>query len=201
MQRYLLYKPEGEADSSNGSQAGKRLEEVKSKLFASKPFGKWLKRISGGQVTAMAGETRRFRPGLDYTVAHHGQLETVERLDVTLCFVQDQSPEAKMVWASGDVGGFECYLAAEKEKNVAAEVYCDDDAEGYDLLSVSPVSNTVNIVLRDPGTMRFVKYISGAGLSSRWDVSCAYAIDYSDDEAENEDEDGNDNDDADENDN
>jgi hypothetical protein len=32
---------------------------------------------------------RRFRPGLDYTVAHFGVLTKDPRLDVVLCFVDD----------------------------------------------------------------------------------------------------------------
>jgi Oxoglutarate and iron-dependent oxygenase degradation C-term len=34
-------------------------------------------------------ELRRFRPGLDYTVAHHGAMTVTARLDATLCFVDD----------------------------------------------------------------------------------------------------------------
>ena len=46
------------------------------------------------------------------------------------------------------MGGFECYIAADDDDTVAAEVYCDDDAEGNDLLNVTPVSNTLNLVMR-----------------------------------------------------
>ena len=34
-------------------------------------------------------ELRRFRPGLDYTVAHHGAMTVTARLDATICFVDD----------------------------------------------------------------------------------------------------------------
>eukprot|EP00730_Choanoeca_flexa_P012969 TRINITY_DN4827_c0_g1_i1.p1 TRINITY_DN4827_c0_g1~~TRINITY_DN4827_c0_g1_i1.p1 ORF type:complete len:596 (+),score=157.51 TRINITY_DN4827_c0_g1_i1:124-1788(+) len=189
MQRFLRFEADkaAEEDKGNATQAGLALYNVQEQLFSTPAFGKWLQLVTDGRVRSFAGQVRRFRSGLDYTVAHHGQLEAEERLDVSLTFVNDQSEEAKMVWASGDVGAFECYLAAEKEDNVAAEVYCDDDAEGNDLLSVSAVSNTLSIVLRDPGTMRFVKYVSGAALSSRWDVSGVYTIEYDDDDDEMDD--------------
>eukprot|EP00045_Choanoeca_perplexa_P016310 m.218754 g.218754 ORF g.218754 m.218754 type:complete len:574 (+) comp17223_c0_seq2:97-1818(+) len=190
MQRYLQFRGDGvqAGDTSNATQAGLGLEQVQQQLLATQAFAKWLKLVTDGQVLSLSSQVRRFRSGLDYTVAHHGQLEQEARLDVSLCFVNDASNEAKMVWASGDVGGFECYLAAENEDNVAAEVYCDDDAEGNDLLSLSPVSNTLSIVLRDPGTMRFVKYVSGAALSSRWDLSATYSVEYEEDDDDGDDD-------------
>lgn len=38
-------------------------------------------------------EVRRFRPGLDYTVAHYGAMTKIPRLDATLCFVNDDKLE------------------------------------------------------------------------------------------------------------
>lgn len=32
-------------------------------------------------------------------------------------------------------------------------------------------------MLRDPGTMSFVKYVGALGMGSRWDVSAIYEID------------------------
>ncbi|EDQ90687.1 uncharacterized protein MONBRDRAFT_16204, partial [Monosiga brevicollis MX1] len=184
MQRFLTF-PEA---VTAARLAGQKLHEIKTELFQSTAFAKWLQRVTGGRLSAVTSQIRRFRPGLDYTVAHHGQLEKDIRLDVTLCFVREESEQATAVWASGDVGGFQCYLAAENEDNVAAEVYCDDDAEGNDLLSVSASTNTLSIVLRDTGTMRFVKYLSGCALSSRWDILNVYDIAYDDDDEEDGDD-------------
>ena len=36
---------------------------------------------------------RRFRAGLDYTVAHYGAMTKVPRLDATLCFVDESIGE------------------------------------------------------------------------------------------------------------
>ena len=42
------------------------------------------------------------------------------------------------------------------------------------MLNVSPASNTLNLVLRDEGLMKFVKYLSAAAPGSRWDVAAVY---------------------------
>lgn len=49
-------------------------------------------------------EVRRFRPGLDYTVAHYGILTKDPQLDAVLCFVDDRSAEDKANWGDGEVG-------------------------------------------------------------------------------------------------
>ncbi len=127
MQRYLKY----DGESPEGT-AGRHLEAIKD-VFQSQSFAKLLRDITGGNILGQKTEARRFRAGLDYTVAHFGLLEPVARLDVTLCVVKgritaDNEPDENiMIWESGDVGGFDCFMAAEEEENVAAEVYCDDD--------------------------------------------------------------------------
>jgi prolyl 3-hydroxylase /prolyl 3,4-dihydroxylase len=96
--------------------------------------------------------------------------------------VNDQSvemDELDEVWQSGDCGGFECYIAADEEEDsdtekIAADEYnADDDTE---LLSVSASNNTLSLVYRDPGTMRFVKYVGSKAPSSRWDVAMEYEV-------------------------
>lgn len=47
-----------------------------------------------------------------------------------------------------------------------------DDESG--VLNVSPAANTLNLVLRDEGLMRFVKYLSASAPSSRFDVAMVY---------------------------
>ena len=42
------------------------------------------------------------------------------------------------------------------------------------MLNVSPAANTLNLVLRDEGLMRFVKYLSASAPSSRFDVTMVY---------------------------
>ena len=100
------------------------------------------------------------------------------RLDATACFVPParaaRARDAASLWDSGEVGGFECYVPREEEKS-AAEVYRADDAsEG--VTSLHALSNALTIALRPAADgMKFVKYVSAAAPSSRWDVAAEYA--------------------------
>lgn len=68
-------------------------------------------------------DIRRFRPGLDYTVAHSGEKVTTPILDATLCFVEASGADAGMMWDSDEVGGFQCYILGDDEANEAADTY------------------------------------------------------------------------------
>lgn len=61
-----------------------------------------------------------------------------------------------------------------------------DDESG--VLNVSPAANTLNLVLRDEGLMRFVKYLSVAAPSSRFDIAMTYQPEPDSDEEEGEEE-------------
>lgn len=54
----------------------------------------------------------------------------------------------------------------------------DDDDDDFDgvLLNVTPSFNTLNVVLRDEGVMRFVKYLGASAGGSRWDISAEYTV-------------------------
>lgn len=89
-------------------------------------------------------------------------------MDATLCFADTRNKQKAELWDGGDVGGFECYIAAEDDTDAdaTAEVYKaekegdDGDDEDGDLLSVQAGCNVLNIVMRDEGVMKFVKYVS-----------------------------------------
>jgi Rps23 Pro-64 3,4-dihydroxylase Tpa1-like proline 4-hydroxylase len=177
MQRYLEY--QADVTSADDCQViGSLLHHVKTHVFESLQFARLLKRLTSlEQPTGIrSGEIRRFRPGLDYTVAHYGLMVDQSVLDATMCFVYDENDE-NIVWESGDCGGFECYIAADDQddddKGPADEYNEDDDTE---LLSVSASNNTLSLVYRDPGTMRFVKYVGSSAPSSRYDISMEYAV-------------------------
>ena len=99
MQRYLRFglshdvapapaSDEGAAAQQGGPcQAGKELATIKDVLFGSVSFARLMYAMTGLRPVGMTAEARRFRPGLDYTVAHHGLLEQEARLDATLSFV------------------------------------------------------------------------------------------------------------------
>jgi hypothetical protein len=142
---------------------------------------------------------RRFRPGCDYTVAHGATGCDEPRLDLTFCFLSHADPAAfdADVWACGDYGGFETYVEADGGGD-RADVYEGDAGEGRDdggdLLSVEAAHNTLSVVLRDPGTLRFVKYLSVEAPGSRWDLEMVCELhpddhpdpDAGDDESEDE---------------
>mmetsp|Transcript_21810 Transcript_21810/g.30612 ORF Transcript_21810/g.30612 Transcript_21810/m.30612 type:complete len:579 (-) Transcript_21810:185-1921(-) len=221
--------------------AGNSLHHLQTTVFASQPFGRFLASMTSLDVpVAYRGRVRRFRPGLDYTVAHHGILTKEPVLDATLCLCagtgdqcirdpitgdfimtenngsssssiggeydanhdkmrkQRELLEADSAWESGDVGGFECYIAADegdthdtksttatnnnddhddvdlKQGNDASDEYNEED--DTELLSVSASNNTLSLVYRDPGTMRFVKYVGSRAPSSRWDICIEYKV-------------------------
>ncbi len=106
------------------------------------------------------------------------------------------------VWEDGEVGGFECFIEAEQdsESAEAAEVYRSEnnkksDNEDSSLLSVSPCNNSLSLVLRDEGIMKFIKYVSANAPGSRWDVTAEYSIVRDDDVEEGDSEDSENSDD------
>ena len=62
----------------------------------------------------------------------------------------------------------------------------DEDFDGV-LLNLTPSFNTLSVVLRDEGVMRFVKYLAANAGGSRWDVIGEFevgAIEEDEEEAE-----------------
>lgn len=120
-QRFLRYAPP-EALVPKGS-AGCLLHAACNDLLASEAFGKWLLGVTELAPRGMRAEVRRFRPGLDYTVATGGGLGAAAQLEATLCFVDAGSEDKAAAWGSDEVGGFQCYILADDEAMAAAETY------------------------------------------------------------------------------
>ncbi|GAB4821858.1 hypothetical protein N2152v2_008904 [Parachlorella kessleri] len=184
-QRYLRY--EGGKVAADGSgdkgQAGALMAQIRDQLFSTGAFARLVKKLTDIGLLGHQAEVRRFRPGLDYTVAHYGLLTKDPQLDAVLCFVDDRGEEDKTNWGDGEVGGFEAYLLADESSTVeAAEAYrsVDDDETG--VLNVSAAFNSLNLVLRDEGLMKFVKYLSAQAPSSRWDISMTFQPEDDEDE-------------------
>lgn len=175
-----------DADNLLSRTSGGLLLHLKRKVFESPAFGRLLKKITSLEIPiGFRGRVRRFRPGLDYTIAHYGILTNKSVLDATMCFVAGSGNQSHRmntyddndaVWQSDDKGGFECYIAAEEdfEKVEAADEYNEED--DTKLLSVSASNNTLSLVYRDPGTMRFIKYVGCGAPSSRWDIAMEYEL-------------------------
>lgn len=257
MQRFLRYdassaSASGAGSGSGGGQemgpsaargAGDELARFHAQLASSAAFQKYLLALTQLRTVGARAAVRRFRPGLDYTVAHAAAMPPADCafLDATLCFVHEGQPQPvraskarkggeqprkprrapltaeRLEWQSGEVGGFEAYLGAEedadpevtavykgtagaggRERAAAAggrgrgaagkgerggagtEAEAEEEGgaeedEG-DLLNVEASTNTLNLVLRDSGTLRFVKYVSARAPGSRWDVSVEYQL-------------------------
>jgi hypothetical protein len=198
-QRFLEFGKRDHVLSNPADEAGAILFDIRSNLLESPAFGRFLGMVTSlGKASASRGRIRRFRPGRDYTVAHYGLLTETPVLDATLCFAAGTGAEpiaasinedddtgheivdldeADEIWQSGDCGGFECYIEADEEgengSEPADEYNAEDDTE---LLSVAASNNTLSLVYRDSGTMRFIKYLGSKAPSSRWDIAMEYEV-------------------------
>lgn len=205
-QRFLEYVGEAKKD---GNTSGSLLKFLKETVMQSCEFGKLLKSFTSlGIPLGYRGKVRRFRPGLDYTIAHYGILTKKAVLDATMCFVSGKGDQSvgdendhddDIIWQSDDKGGFECYISADDDddeddgqiegnKKEAEDEYNEED--DTKLLSVSASNNTLSLVYRDPGTMRFVKYLGIGAPSSRWDLMLEYEVEENGDESASASNDG-----------
>ena len=150
---------------------GFALSGVADGLISSPSFVKFIHAITGCTPTHSRHAVRRFRPGLDYTVAHFGAISSDETLDMSLCFIAG----GDAAWDDGELGGFECYMPADDASNAraSAEVYTQ---EGDGVLSISAVFNSLSLVRRGANTLKFTKYISCLAPASRWDISAEFLI-------------------------
>ncbi|KNE58238.1 hypothetical protein AMAG_05048 [Allomyces macrogynus ATCC 38327] len=138
-------------------------------LLVSPAFARWLYHVTGIAARGTRHRVRRFRPGLDYTLAAYSS--TSATLDVTVAL----TPSPRTAWEEGEIGGYECYVAPD-ESNDDPAVYRaaggnENDEDGGALLTVPADWNVLSLVLRDQGVMRFVKYVSGLAPGSRWDIA------------------------------
>ena len=183
-------------DVSPDSWAG-ALRDLLERRMASPAFTRFIRRVTALDLTKRRACVRRFRAGSDYTVAYaHDEPNAV---DVTLCFVRDFNQDQSDDWASGDVGGFELYLEREEDGVGDVAVYARNQ-EQPGVVAIDPAFATLAIVDRDKSRMRFVKYVSKAAPSDRFDVSTTYEFreveSESDGEGEGEDADADDADQA-----
>ncbi|ORY27313.1 putative nucleus protein [Naematelia encephala] len=239
------------------------IESILNTLLPSEAFRAWLSVVSSLAPTARRTEARRFRRGLDYTLAAGEERSGEARLDVWLgaTWWADVQPGTDEDDALADHGGWEAYIAApdesedpavfqsalakkgskeedEPKRNGADEEITDvpvngapsasnnshaeenkeapvngksdpsktngpsislngtelefdpdqfspsdfdSDSEDGDeddgpLLMQAVSYNKLLLVLRDPGVMRFVKYLSAGAEGSRWDVGGEWAV-------------------------
>ena len=121
----------GNGGGDDDDELGAVLGEVKRAL-ASLAFGKLMSALTGDSLPSRARATaRRFRAGLDYTVAHHGDLGAEDgeaRLEASLTFAGGgEDDDAHETWASGEVGGFTDYVKATID--ASSDKKKDDDGD------------------------------------------------------------------------
>ncbi|KAF9438967.1 hypothetical protein BGZ76_002260 [Entomortierella beljakovae] len=148
-------------------------------LFQSKIFEEYLTKIAGLTFLSLSTELRMFKKG-DYTLLHDHALEK-NGLDVVFSFpVLPDSQQQNVMSVESD-----------KNRGAGATHYVADKSN---LLTLYPKHNTLTMVLRDEGTLRFVRYITGRlGDFRRRELSALYIV--NDEEEEDEDEDDDDDED------
>ncbi|KAJ3838267.1 Oxoglutarate and iron-dependent oxygenase degradation C-term-domain-containing protein [Lentinula raphanica] len=103
------------------------LRKLQDELFSSQAFRAWLSIVSRLLPLRHFVEARRFRPGLDYTLATSEESEA--RLDVVLGLTPEVKEEvdnsrrgepvasAPRGWSAAEWGGWECYMAPHNEED------------------------------------------------------------------------------------
>lgn len=213
--RYLYQHPNG-PDELRTSQEESPITELLDILLPSRPFRHWLQVATGCAIESQEILARRFRPGQDYTLAsgHEGKTQLELSIGITPTpgwgeAEEEDAGEAVQTEskASGkskkkakgkakgeksaqpdDIGGQEVYMAAADDAGEDAAIYksaTDDDS----ILFFQGASwNTLSIVLRDNGVLKFVKYVSKKAKGDRWDVTGTYEV--ADDDEDEDDEEG-----------
>ncbi|KAG9325009.1 hypothetical protein KVV02_000518 [Mortierella alpina] len=143
-------------------------------LFSSTVFEKYLKKITNLAFLSANTELRMFKKG-DYTLLHDHALER-NGLDVVFSFPYFAGQDGKQAPQEWD-----------EAWGAGATHYVADKAN---LLTLYPRANTLTVVLRDEGTLRFVRYLNAkVGETRRRELSVLYTInDDEDDEEDEEDE-------------
>lgn len=206
------------------------LDELLDVLFVSTSFQKWLGLVMGLTMEKANIVARRFRKGMDYTLAT--SLEQSEpQLEMCLGLTpskgwggdskgdeDDEEEEGKPkaeeepeVAEEELPGGYEMYMAPDDDDDDAGSdhgveipsnkgstgtgagkrrekadpaVYrsAGDGADDGVLASFPAAWNTLSVVLRDTGVLRFVKYVSQSAQGDRWDVAAEFGVNIEADE-------------------
>ncbi|GAA6019182.1 hypothetical protein JCM11491_001407 [Sporobolomyces phaffii] len=226
LQRYLSLSTKTTEEAQGRGRLETLLGEVHD-VVRSNAFASWLACLTSLLPVAHTTDVRRFRPGLDYTLARGEPASTSSttttrddddeggpqaKLDVGLNLTPKQDrDEDQEIWEAGDAGGWDIWLvgdeggdeatyggggggggansaeAAAKDDEVkpaeqagnpeqAGEDEGEDEEDDSTLLSLEPTFNRLHLVLRDPGVLGFVKYVSARAPGSRWDVSGEWEV-------------------------
>jgi hypothetical protein len=215
-------------------------DELLDVFFVSTAFKKWLGLVMGLTMEKANIVARRFRRGMDYTLAT--SLEQSEpQLEMCLGLTpskgwggdgkgEDDDDEDEQEDTNGKKteavpeheqaeeelpGGYEMYMAPDDDEDDAASdhgieiptnkgslgtgagrrrekadpaVYrsAADGADDGVLASFPAAWNTLSVVLRDKGVLRFVKYVSKSAQGDRWDVAAEFGVNIEADDDDDE---------------
>lgn len=220
--RFLYLQP-GQSDKEDSP-----IKELLEELLPSPQFRAWLAMATNCTIESHDVLARRFRRGLDYTLAtgHEGK----PRLELNLGFTptpgwgddeeeeggeeagteqngeangsklkpkdkrKDRTHSTQDREAEGpvEVGGHEVYMAGDDGDDEDAAVYKSSADDDNILFFQAAAWNKLTIVLRDSGTLRFVKYVSRKAKGDRWDISATFDIEEHNDDDDDDEEDGED---------
>ncbi|EEB95621.1 hypothetical protein MPER_05374 [Moniliophthora perniciosa FA553] len=155
------------------------LRVLQDELFPSQAFRAWLAIVTRLLPLRFAVEARRFRPGLDYTLATSEEKEA--RLDVVLGLTPEiKAPEVAVEsssgrrravrekpplrgWSAAEWGGWECYMAPHNEEDDPA-VYRSGTYKKSDVVANGKPKHVENGYTN--GSMPNGKHASNGGVPS-----------------------------------
>ncbi|KAJ1887493.1 putative component of NuA3 histone acetyltransferase complex [Kickxella alabastrina] len=139
-------------------------------FLRSASFARLLAALTSLDFINASQQVRKFERG-DYTLIHDQALEPAG-LDATISLQKPKlaDDDQELAWEES-WGGATHYIADKDE-----------------LLRISPESNSLSLVLRDEGTLRFIKYLNHMAQSDRQEISMVF-IEQPSEEDEDEDED------------
>lgn len=210
----------------SGKEEDSPIKELVEEFLPSTQFRAWLAMATDCTIESHDVLARRFRKGLDYTLAtgHEGK----PRLELNFGLTptpgwgddndDDDEEEEEKTKSNGkksnkkskdkkgkakaapakenkeepeEVGGHEVYMAGDDGDDEDAAVYKSSADDDNILFFQAAAWNKLTIVLRDSGTLRFVKYVSRKAKGDRWDISATYDIEENEEEEDEEGGEGN----------
>ncbi|GAB1524898.1 Predicted component of NuA3 histone acetyltransferase complex [Rhizoctonia solani] len=128
--RLRYYRDTDELAGQSG--VGTIIHRLRTELFSSAAFRSWLAVVAQVIPIGYAVTARRFRPGLDYTLA--GANEDENRLDVCLGLTPGAANEGG--WDNENWGGWECYMAPHEGED-DPEIYKTANAKSKSIKAAS----------------------------------------------------------------
>lgn len=217
-QRYLFMQQQSQKNGKKGRKDDKDdspIRELLDVFLPSPQFRRWLQMATSSVIESHDLIARRFRKGKDYTLAtgHEGKPRLELNLGITPTSgwgdeadeEEEEEEEPPKTKGKGkgkgkgkakeepaeepeEVGGHEVYMAGDDDTAEDAAIYKSSGDEDNILFFQAASWNKLTIVLRDSGTLKFVKYVSRKAPGDRWDICATFDIEEQDDDEDEEEE-------------